>query len=73
MCVGPLKAPRAPAPPAPPPMPAAAPTKMDPEVKAARTQESKRIRAMAGRASTIKTSAQGVLGDADRQMRRLLG
>lgn len=48
----------------PPPLPAApapAPTPVDPETQRARDEQKKRAAAMAGYASTIKTSGQGDL------------
>jgi len=62
-----------PPPPAPLPPPAQPASSGSPAVKQARTDERKRVRAMAGRQSTIKTGALGIADQADRQMKRLLG
>lgn len=56
MCIG-GSSPTPPAPPPPLPEPA---TKASPEVKAARDDEKKRLKAMAGAASTTKTSSLGL-------------
>lgn len=47
-----------------PPMPDPVPTMVDPSVKQARDEQKKRAAAMAGYASTIATSGQGVVGPA---------
>ena len=70
MCIGP---PSPPQPPPPPPAPKPAPKKTDPAVKAARTDEKQRIRAMAGRSSTIATGAQGLTDEANVTGKKLLG
>ena len=71
MCV--FGGPSIPAPPPPPPPPQPAPTRVDPEVQAARTDEKKRIAAMAGRASTIATGPFGLTSEANRGYKKLLG
>ena len=73
MCVGPLAPPKMPAPPPPPSPPKAAPKKTDAGVQAARTDEKQRIRAMAGRSSTIATGAQGLTDNANTTGKKLLG
>lgn len=70
MCMG---APKAPAPPPPPPPPPAPPKKPDPAVREARNDEKSRIRAMAGRSSTIATGAQGLTDEASTTGKKLLG
>ena len=71
MCM--FSAPSMPAPPPPPPPPPDPPKKVDPEVQAARNDERSRIRAMAGRKSTIATSAQGLLTPPNSFRKKLLG
>tara|TARA_R100001163_G_scaffold63783_4_gene56462 strand:- start:917 stop:1129 length:213 start_codon:yes stop_codon:yes gene_type:complete len=63
----------APQPPEPLPPPAQPAVKASPAVREARASERRRVRAMAGRQSTIKTGALGIAEQADRQMKRLLG
>ncbi len=62
-----------PPPPAPVAVPKTPPTAGAPAVQEARATERRRIRAMAGRQSTIKTGSLGIAEQADRQMKTLLG
>lgn len=74
MCIGGLgKQPKMPAPPPPPEPPEPAPTKQDPAVAQARTDTRNRVRAMAGRKSTIKTSSRGLMNDDANTQKKTLG
>ena len=73
MCMSGPSAPALPPPPPPPPMPATPVNRNTPQAKQARDDERSRIRQMAGAESTIRTSSQGVLADADKQTKKLLG
>ncbi len=71
MCMG--GQPRTPAPPPLPEPPEPAPTKIDPEVQRARTDTRNEVRRMAGRKSTIKTGARGLLDESANTTGKTLG
>ena len=75
MCVGPLapSPPKMPPPPPPPEPPPPPPKRADPAVQASRADEQQRVRAMAGRASTIATGPQGLGDDTLNATKKTLG
>jgi len=63
-------------PPAPAPLPAPAPpapTRVDPEVRKAKTQNRQRAALAAGRNSTIVTGSQGLSGESSGNAKTVLG
>ena len=68
-----MSSPAAAAPPPVPAPPAAAATKASPAAKKARDDQRAAIRAMAGNEYNIRTTALGVLEQADKQSKKLLG
>ncbi len=66
-----MSKPSTPTPPAPPPAPPEPPKDTNPEVKQARDDEKKRLQMMAGRSSTIATSARGLESQATTLKKKL--
>jgi hypothetical protein len=72
MCVGPF-APKMPSAPKPPPPPPPPPTRDDPIINAEAEAKRRRILAQKGQASTILTTPEGDLSEANTGKKSLLG